>query len=84
MGIRKSSRHSRNRKRLLWFALSCSEVLGPIFFAEQTVTVMTYRAMLQLYLLPQLEVHEPDGAPPDWACIAREFLIWCLGLNSVW
>jgi hypothetical protein len=36
--------------------------------------------MLQLYLLPQLEEHQPhvvfeqDGAPPHWARIDREFL----------
>jgi hypothetical protein len=60
-------------------ASSCSEVLGPLFFAEQTVTAMTYLDMLQLYLLSQLEdqtnvVFQQDGAPPHWARIVREFL----------
>lgn len=64
----------------VWCALSCSEVLGPFFFAEQTVTAVTYLDMLQLYLLPQLEDHQPnvifqqDGAPPHWARVVREFL----------
>jgi hypothetical protein len=40
---------------------------------------MTYLDMLQLYLLPQLEDHQPnmifqqDGAPPHLARIFREF-----------
>jgi hypothetical protein len=34
----------------VWCALSCSEILGSILFAEQTVTAMTYLDMLQLYL----------------------------------
>jgi hypothetical protein len=54
--------------------------LGPFFFAEQTVTAMTYLDMLQLYLLPQLEDHQPDvvfqqdGAPPHLDRIFRELL----------
>jgi hypothetical protein len=41
---------------------------------------MTYLDMLQVYLLPQLEDHQPDvmfqqdGALPQWAHIPREFL----------
>jgi hypothetical protein len=62
-----------------WCALSCSEVLGPFFFAEQTVTVMTYLDVLQLYLLSELEdqlnvVFQQDDVPLRWACIVREFL----------
>jgi hypothetical protein len=44
----------------VWCALSCSKVLGPFFFAEQTVRPMTYLDMLQLYLLPQLEDQQPN------------------------
>jgi hypothetical protein len=69
------------------FALSCSEVLGPFFFAEETVTVMTYLNMLQLYLLPQLEDHQPnvvfqqDGAPPCWEILSENFLA-CIFLGT--
>lgn len=77
-GIREYERDSP--KVNVWCALSCSEVFGPFFFVEQTVTAVTYLDMLQLYLLPQLEDHQPnvmfqqDGAPPHWALIVREFL----------
>jgi hypothetical protein len=63
----------------VWRALSCSEVSGPFFFAEQTVTAITYLDMLQLFLLPQLEdyqrnvVFQQYGAPPNSARIFREF-----------
>jgi hypothetical protein len=46
---------------------------------------MTYLDML--YLLPQLEDHQPDvvfqqdGAPPNWARIIREFLDMGAGLG---
>jgi hypothetical protein len=56
------------------------EVLLPFFFAEQIMTAMTYLDMLQVYLLSQLEDHQPDvmfqqeGAPPLWARIVQEFL----------
>jgi hypothetical protein len=64
----------------VWCASSCSEILGPVFFAVQTVTAMTCLNMLQLYLLPQLEENQPnvvfqqDGAPQHWVRIFREFL----------
>jgi hypothetical protein len=47
--------------------------LAVLYFAEQTLTAMTYMNMLRLYLLPQLEDHQPnvmfqqDGAPPHCA-----------------
>jgi hypothetical protein len=62
-------------------------MLGSFFFAERTVTAMAYLVMLQLYLLPQLEVHQPDvvfqqdGAPQHLAHIAREFLDMGAGLG---
>jgi hypothetical protein len=63
-----------------WCTLSCWEVLGPFFFAEQEVTAMTFLDTVRLYLLPQLEDHQPnvllqqDGAPLHWAPVVREFL----------
>jgi hypothetical protein len=76
--IREFERNSA--KVNVWCAFSCSEILGPFFFAEQTVTAMTYLDTVQMYPLPQLEDHQPnvifqqDGAPPRWARIVREFL----------
>jgi hypothetical protein len=65
------------------------EVLEPFFLAEQTVTAMIYLDMPLLYLLPQLEDHQPnvvfqqDGATPHWTRIIREFFdmhfFWKLG-----
>jgi hypothetical protein len=54
---------------------------GALFLCEKkkTVTAMTYLNMLQLYLLPQLEDHQPnvvfqqDVAPPHWVPTAPEF-----------
>lgn len=52
----------------------------PSLRVEQTVTAMTCLNMLQLYLLPNLEDHQPNvvfqqgGKPPHWAHIVREFL----------
>jgi hypothetical protein len=63
-----------------WCAFSCSEVFGPFFYAEKTMTAMIYLDTLQLYLLPQMEDPQPDvifqqdGAPPHFARIFREFL----------
>jgi hypothetical protein len=54
--------------------------LGLFFFAEQTVTAITYLGMLQFFLLLQLEDYQPnvmfhqDVAPSHWACIDWEFI----------
>jgi hypothetical protein len=42
------------------------------FFYENTVTGQTYLAMLQKWLLPQL--NEDSGAPPHWHRDVRRFL----------
>src|ERR1700761_6814771 len=50
------------------------------FFAERAVTAMTYLDMLQMYLLSQLEDHQPnvmfqqDSGPQHWSHIVQEFL----------
>jgi hypothetical protein len=51
------------------------KVYGPLFFAEQTVTGISYQGMLENYLLPQLEqdmdrdfIFQQDGAPPHFHC----------------
>jgi hypothetical protein len=55
--------------------------LGPLFFAEKSVTAMTYLDIILLYLVPHLEDNQPDvvfrqdGAPPQmWARFVGEFL----------
>jgi hypothetical protein len=83
--IREIERGSANAN--VWYALSCSEVLGPFFFPEQTVTAMAYLDILQLYLLPQLEDRQPNvafqeyGAPPHWAHIVGLFVDMGAGLG---
>jgi hypothetical protein len=83
--IREIERDSAKVK--IWCSLSCSDVLGPFFFAEQTVTAMTYLDMLQLYLLPQLEDHQPnvvfqqDGAPRHGLVLPENFLT-CIFLGA--
>jgi hypothetical protein len=39
-------------------AISSRKVYGPFFFAEETVTSMTYLDMLQLWLMPQSKTYE--------------------------
>jgi len=61
-------------------ALSQTKVDGPFFFAEDTVTLVTYLAMLQNWLLPQMSedsedfMFQQDGAPPHWHRDVRRFL----------
>jgi hypothetical protein len=62
-------------------ALSQTKVYGPFFFAENTVTGVTYRAKLKNWLLPQMSedsedfIVQQDGAPPHWHRDVRRFLI---------
>jgi hypothetical protein len=61
-------------------ALSQTKVYGPFFFAENTVTGVTYLMMLQNWLLPQMRkdsedfIFQQDGAPPHWHRDFRRFL----------
>jgi hypothetical protein len=60
-------------------ALKHDGVIGPFFFAEQTVTSHSYLDRLQLCAVPQLEqecaevIFQHDGAPPHYSAIVREF-----------
>ncbi|GBN61486.1 hypothetical protein AVEN_145772-1 [Araneus ventricosus] len=42
-------------------ALSSSNVFGPFFFAEKTVSRFVYLDMLQVYLMPILKERMPQG-----------------------
>lgn len=66
----------------VWLGLTQNKCYGPFFFAEATVTGVTYLDMLQQFLQPQLEedgitdtvVYQQDGAPPHFALIVRSYL----------
>ena len=48
--------HQRDSPKVNMFcAISSHKVYGPFFFAEETVTGMTYLDMLQLWLMPKLQ-----------------------------
>lgn len=73
--------HERDSPKVNVFcAISRNKVYGPFFFAENTVTGITYLDMLENYLFPQLEtdsndfIYQQDGAPPHWNLHVREFL----------
>jgi len=73
--------HERDSPKVNVFcALSQTKVYGLFFFAENTVTGVTYLAMLQNWLLPQMSEDSEDfifqqgGAPPHWHLGVRRFL----------
>ena len=73
--------HERDSPKVSVFcALSQTKVYGPFFCAENTVTGVTYLAMLQNWLLPQMSegsedfIFQQDGAPPHWHRDVRRFL----------
>jgi hypothetical protein len=60
-------------------AISSQKVHGPFFFAEETVTGMTYLDMLQLWLIPQLQniptfIFKQDGSPTHFHYEVRQYL----------
>lgn len=64
----------------VWCCVMVDRIIGPFFFAEQTVNATTYKDMLELYAIPQLFELQPtvffqqDGAPPHWALEVRRTL----------
>ena len=60
-------------------AISSQKVCGPFFFAEGTITGMTYLDMLQPWLMPQLQniqtfIFQQDGSPIHFHCEVRQYL----------
>jgi hypothetical protein len=60
-------------------AISSQKVYGSFFFAEETVTGMTYLDMLQLWLMPQLQniptfIFQQDGSPARFHCEVRQYI----------
>ena len=73
--------HERNSPKVnVWCGLMHDRVIGPFFFAEPTISAITYLDMLEHYAAPQLEQFQPrvlfqqDGAPPRWGLVVRNFL----------
>ena len=68
--------HERDSPKVNVFcALSQTKVHGPFFFAENAVTGVTYLAMLQNWLLPQMSEDFPTGrSPPHRHRDVRHFL----------
>jgi hypothetical protein len=74
-------------KKTLFCAVSSVKVYGT-FFAEQTVTAISYQDMLENYLMPQLEqdmdrdfIFKQDGLPPYFhceftSCLNRKVFTW--------
>jgi hypothetical protein len=65
----------------IWYGVTCNNVYGPFFFAEETVHWGPYLDMLQHFLMPQLEqenvnivVFQEDGAAPLWFIEVFDFL----------
>jgi len=72
--------HKRGSPKVNVFcAISSHKVYGPFFFAEETVTGMTYLDVLQLWLIPHLQnilmfIFQRDGSPAHFHCEVREYL----------
>ena len=63
----------------VWCGLLHNKVIGPFFFAGQTVTQYSYLDMLEGFAYPQLAnvqgvIFQQDGAPPHWALRVRRSL----------
>ena len=63
----------------VWCCVHHSQIVGPYFFNDPTVTGANYLDMLQNYAMPQLEripdlIYQQDGAPPHWSLDVRAYL----------
>jgi hypothetical protein len=59
-------------------AFSSQKMYSP-FFAEETITGMTYLDMLRLWLMPQVQnirmfIFQQDGSPAHFCCEVRQYL----------
>ncbi|PSN41592.1 hypothetical protein C0J52_17614 [Blattella germanica] len=73
--------HERDSAKVNVFAaISKLKFYSPFFFAEKTVTGMSFLDMLEQWLLPQLTedsnifILQIDGAPPHWHIAVRDYL----------
>jgi hypothetical protein len=64
----------------VWCGLMLNRIIEPFFFAESAVTKEMYLAMLQQFVVPQVEDLQPtvllqqDGASTHWGRIVRDYL----------
>ena len=64
----------------VWCGIMHDKIIGPLFFAEKSITAQIYLDNLTEYLSPQLEQYQPqvifqqDGAPPHWGLEVCQFL----------
>lgn len=73
--------HMRDSPKVnVWCGLFHDRVIGPFFFAEQTISGIVYLDMLENFVMPQLEdlgenvIFQHDGAPAHWSLLVRSFL----------
>ena len=72
--------HQRDTPKVNVFCtISNQKLYIPFFFAEETVTGMTYLNMLQLWLMPQLQnvptfIFQQDGSPAHFHCEVYQYL----------
>ena len=56
----------------VWCGIMHDKIIGPLFFAEKSITAQMYLDVLTEYVSPQLEQYQPqvifqhNGAPPHW------------------
>ena len=72
--------HQRDsHKDNVFCAISSRKVYGPFFFAEETVTGMSYLDMLHLWLMPQMQnigtfIFQQDRSPAHFHCEVCQYL----------
>jgi hypothetical protein len=71
--------HRDSPKVNVFYAISNQKVYSPFFFAEETVTDMTYLDMLQLWLMPQLQnipmfIFQQEGSPTHFHHEVHQYL----------
>ena len=64
----------------VWCGIMHDKIIGPFFFAEESITAQIYLDVLTEYVSPQLEQYQPqvifqqDGAPSQWDLEVSQFL----------
>ena len=67
-------------KTQVWCAVHYSQIVGPYFFEEPTVTGANYLECLRTFAIPQIrqipnvDEFQQDGAPPHWSLNVRDYL----------
>lgn len=72
----------KSPKLSVWCTLSKNQLIGPFFFADDTVNTKNYLPMLQSFFLPAMKrlskarsiAFQQDGAPANFTRDVRDFL----------